>query len=129
MNDVTLMFIMGLPLILIVLFGYRLLRSLGVPSLENEIFIKHKTILDNKLLPLGFNRSEIKSGTREITISYELDFTEIALSYEPPFRANHVYINKGAGLINESNLVLDLDSDTVRNNFSKILDKWLLNNL
>ena len=123
-----LLYVIGFSLILFIAVGFWFFRYAINKPTGNETYFKFKAILDNKLIPLGFHHSE-NNNPREITTTYDRDFIEIALSFEPPFRSSRIYIRKGAGLTGENILTLDLDSDDVRNHLTEILDKWLEKNL
>ena len=115
-------------ILLFIVIGYLFFRYIYSSPGRNTIFNEYKTILDNKLLSLGFSPTKVTDTGRDITISYERELLEVRLSSEPP-SSNHVFLMKGAGLIPGTDIDLNLDSDDVRNKFSEILDRWLEKNL
>jgi len=122
-----LLLVIGGSLLFFIVFGYLFFRYINNTSRGNSIFNAYKTILDNKLLPLGFSPTQVKNTGREITLSYERGLLEVVLSSEPPL-SNHVFLRKGAGLLPGTDIDLNLDSDDVRNKFSEMLDNWLKKN-
>jgi len=152
LNLYCLFYVVFILLVLGVVWLFRFLRNnSGTNQLHNE----YKRILDNILLPIGFKGLKTIDNGRERITSYQKDSQEVVIQSEPSFRSNVVYLRSGkivtlesqknnlppeiknkirnldeidkSSLVEGNDLELDLDSDYVRDNFSKIIDKWLKN--
>jgi len=148
--------ILGVALIGYGLGAGQLLSKLQKGKSE-EIYADYKNILDSKLIPLGFERQQEYVHAREKGISYKRNVLQIFLHNEPPFSYNAISAISGKKITSEERnnqlppeirnkikylneqdkykLVDALDfeivlseSEEVKAQFLRTLDKWLTEN-
>lgn len=110
--------------ILLILYGIWFFRNIITSNRAKRINREYQIILDQKLLPLGFEKKQSIFGGREKITVYKRDALEIALSYEISYDANRISITNGKRN-NTFNLTL---VDETKNNFIQTLEKWLVEN-
>ena len=86
------------PSILLIVAGYLIYQFITarMKSKQNKkIIADYKSILDNKLAPLGFERHQDYEDAREKVTSYKRNNLEITLYFGPPAFLPEVYATSG----------------------------------
>ena len=77
----------------VVIYGYisGTLRS----KKNNKIYTLYKNILDDRLIPLNFEKYQEYEDSRERTVSYRRNNLEVTLYFGPPSFVNEIYAKSG----------------------------------
>jgi len=105
----------------LILYGIWFFRNIIRSGRAKRIHKEYQSLLDQKLLPLGFEKTQTLVGGREKVAAYKKNALEINLCYEVSFDVNRVDItnSKKSRSINISN------TDETKNNLLQILEEWL----
>ena len=114
-------FVLIVSSILLILYGIWFFKNIVASNKAKRINREHQIILDQKLLPLGFEKKQTVVGGREKITHYKRGVLEITLSYEISYDTNRIFITNGK-TSNTLNLPIAKD------NFIQTLEKWLVAN-
>jgi hypothetical protein len=110
--------------ILLLIYGIWFFKNTVSSIQAKRINHEYQTLLDQKLLPLGFKKTQTVVGGREKIAHYKRDGHEITLSYEISYDANRILIRGGK----QSNTFQLNDTIETKNSFIQTLEKWLVEN-
>ena len=110
--------------ILLILYGIWFFKNLISSGKAKRIHREYQIILDQKLLPLGFEKKQAIVGGREKVSMYKRNALEITLSYEISYDANRIFITNGK----RSNTINLTTANETKNSFNQTLEKWLAEN-
>jgi hypothetical protein len=114
-------YVLIISTILLILYAIWFFKNIVASNRAKRIHRMYQTILDQKLLPLGFEKKQEVAGGREKIAFYKRSALKITLSYEISYNTNRIFITNGR----KSNSVnIDNIAET-KNNFIRILEKWL----
>lgn len=117
-------YVLYCSLTVLIVYGIWFFRNSFKSGMARKIYIAFQTTLDQKLLPLGFEKKEILVGGREKVVSYKKNMLEITLNYEISFDFNRILFTNGK----KSNVINLSDTAETKNNLIKTLDEWLSEN-
>lgn len=111
--------------VLLIVYGLWFFKNLIASGKAKRIHRGYQTVLDQKLLPLGFERQQtIVGGQEKITSYKQRGSLEINLCYEISYDANRILMMGGK---QSKNLNLNDTIDT-KNSCIQSLEKWLVEN-
>ncbi|MEP7136441.1 MAG: hypothetical protein ABI904_16045 [Chloroflexota bacterium] len=110
--------------ILLLVYGIWFFKNIITSGRAKRIHREYQTLLDQKLLPLGFKKTQTVVGGREKIAHYTPETLEITLSYEISYDTNRVLITNGK--ISKT-LNLSAAKET-KSTFILTLEKWLVEN-
>jgi hypothetical protein len=107
--------------VLLLIYGIWFLKNIITSGKAKRIHREYQALLDQKLLPLGFKKTQTVVGGREKIAHYKRDGIEVTLSYEISYDTNRIFITNGK--INNT-----LNLPILKQNFIQTLEKWLVEN-
>ena len=114
-------YVLIISVILLGLYGIWFFKNIRAANRAKQIHREYQARLDQKLVPLGFKKTQTVVGGREKFTHYQRTALEATLSYEISYDTNRIFITNGkAG--NTLNIPLAKD------NFHQTLEKWLVDN-
>jgi hypothetical protein len=114
-------YVLVISVILLSLYGIWFFKTILAAHRAKKIHREYQTLLDQKLVPLGFKKTQTVVGGREKIAHYKREVLEITLSYEISYDTNRIFITNGK--INNT-----LNLPIVKENFIQTLEKWLVAN-
>ena len=114
-------YVLVISVILLSLYGIWFFKTILAANRAKKIHREYQTLLDQKLVPLGFKKTQTVVGGREKIAHYKREVLEITLSYEISYDTNRIFITNGK--INNT-----LNLPIVKENFIQTLEKWLVAN-
>lgn len=114
-------YVLIISVILLSLYGIWFFKNILAANRAKKIHREYQALLDQKLVPLGFKKTQTVVGGREKITHYQRAELEITLSYEISYDTNRIYITNGKAS-NTLNIPLAKD------NFNQTLEKWLVDN-
>jgi hypothetical protein len=110
--------------ILLLVYGIWFFKNIVTSNRAKRIHREYQTLLDQKLLPLGFKKTQTVVGGREKIAQYKREALEITLSYEISYDTNRILITNG-----KTSKTLNLSAaNETKNNFIQTVEKWLVEN-
>lgn len=110
-----------ISVILLSVYGIWFFKNLLAANRAKKIHRDYQALLDQKLIPLGFKKSQTVVGGREKIAHYQRAALAVTLSYEISYDTNRIFLTNGK-TSNTLNIPLAID------NFSQTLEKWLVDN-
>jgi predicted porin len=110
--------------VLLLIYGIWFLKNIITSGKAKRIHREYQALLDQKLLLLGFKKTETVVGGREKIAHYKRNILEVTLSYEISFDTNRILL---ANEQKSKTLNLTAGNET-RSNIIQILEKWLVKN-
>ena len=104
--------------ILLLVYGIWFFKNIVASNRAKRIHREYQSILDQKLLHLGFKKTQAVIGGREKIAHYKRDVLEITLSYEISYDTNRISITNGK-------VSHTLNVPIAKDNFIQTLEKWL----
>jgi hypothetical protein len=110
--------------ILLFIYGIWFFKNIITSGKAKRIHREYQALLDKKLLPLGFKKTQAVVGRREKIAHYKRNILEITLSYEISYDANRILMTDGK---QSTTLPLN-DTIETKSNVIQTLEKWLVEN-
>ncbi len=108
----------------LIVYGIWFFKNLAASQRAKQIHRQYQKLLDQKLLPLRFEKTQALVGGRERTVTYKRNPLQFTLRYETSFDANYMdATNDKQG----TTLVLDR-SASMQTTVIKTLEEWLVKN-
>ncbi len=107
--------------LLLILYAIWFFKNIVASNRAKKIHRKYQALLDQKLLPLGFKKTQAVVGGREKIVHYQRDVLKVTLSYEISYDTNRI-------IITNRKVSNTLNAPIPKDDFIQTLEKWLVEN-